>query len=134
MTGLPLPDEYETAVLRRIPLEILAGAALIGLAGLALAGPLAALFVLLGGGLAAASFLGLRLSLADILSREKKKARSRGVALYGIRILLILFIFSLIIFFYPERVLAFAAGFSALVIVILYEALRTLFRLRQWKR
>jgi hypothetical protein len=132
-TPPPPPDATESAVLRRIPIEILACAAVFGLAGLVLRGPLPALFILLGGGAAAASFLGLRRSLEDILARDKKRALRRGVLLYGLRILLILIVFSLIILFYSKMVLPFAIGFSALVAVFLIEAVFSLARLRQWK-
>ncbi|MBN2198544.1 MAG: ATP synthase subunit I [Candidatus Aminicenantes bacterium] len=133
MTSIPPPDDSETAVLRRIPLEILTCGAVFGLAGLVFWGPLQALFILLGGGAAAASFLGLRRSLEDILARDRKRALRRGVLLYALRILLILAVFSLIILFYPKMVLPFALGFSAIVAVFLYEAVRSLARLRQWK-
>ncbi len=133
MMNVPPPDDAETAVLRRIPLEILACAAVFSLAGLVLWGPLQALFILLGGGAAAASFLGLRRSMEDILAGDKKRARRRGVLLYGLRILLILIVFSLIILFYSKMVLPFAIGFSAIVAIFLMEAVRALTRLRQWK-
>ncbi len=134
MTNIPPPDADETAVLKRVPLEILACAVVFSLAGLALWGPMQTLFILLGGGGAAASFLGLRRSLEDILSRDRRGALRRGVLLYGLRIVLILAVFSLIILFYSKMVLPFAVGFSALVAVFLFEAVRALYRLRQWKR
>jgi len=133
MTSAPPPDAAEVAALKRIPLEILACAAVFGLAGLILWEAPQALFIVLGGGAAAASFLGLRRSLEDLLARDRKGAQRRGVLLYGLRILLILVVFSLIILFYSKMVLPFALGFSALVAVLLYEAVRSLARLRQWK-
>ncbi|HEX9903000.1 MAG TPA: ATP synthase subunit I [Acidobacteriota bacterium] len=128
------PDAYEAAVLKRIPLEILICAGLIALAVLAWKGVWAGLFAFLGGIVAAAGFLGLERSLRHILDRGKKGALRRGLLLYGLRILLILLAFSLIIWLSPRRVLAFAAGFSALLAVVLFEAARALILLRQWKR
>jgi len=128
------PDAYEAAVLRRIPLEILICAGLIALAALAWKGVGAGLFAFLGGVVAAAGFLGLERSLRHILDRGKKGALRRGLLFYGLRILLILLAFSLIILLSPRRVLAFAAGFSALLAVVLFEAARALILLRQWKR
>ena len=128
------PDAYEAAVLRRIPLEILICAGLIALASLAWKGVGAGLFAFLGGVVAAAGFLGLERSLRHILDRGKKGALRRGLLFYGLRILLILLAFSLIILLSPRRVLAFAAGFSALLAVVLFEAARALILLRQWKR
>lgn len=134
LTGPKLPEAYETTVLKRIPVEILACALLIGLAALAWADLWAGLFAFLGGAVAAAGFLGLERSLRHILDREKKGALRRGLLFYGLRILLILLAFSLIILFYPKRALAFAAGFSAILAVVLFEAVRALILLRQWKR
>jgi len=138
MTGLAadsdLRDAYETRALRRIPLEILACAGLIGLAALVWKGVAAALFALLGGAVAAAGFLGLERSLKNILDQGKKGALRRGMLFYILRILLILLAFSLIILFYPRRVVAFAAGFSAIIAVVLVEAVRALIVLRPWKR
>jgi hypothetical protein len=132
-TDPQVPDAYEAAVLRRIPLEILICAVLIALAALAWKGVWAGLFAFLGGGLAAVGFLGLERSLRHILDRGKKGALRRGLLFYGLRILLILLAFSLIILLYPKRVVAFAAGFSALLAVVLFEAARALILLRQWK-
>lgn len=128
------PDAYEAAVLRRIPLEILICAGLVALAALAWKGVGAGLFAFLGGVVAAAGFLGLERSLRHILDRGKKGSLRRGLLFYGLRILLILLAFSLIILLSPRRVLAFAAGFSALLAVVLFEAARALILLRQWKR
>lgn len=132
-TSPPLPDAYEIAVLKRIPLEILICGGLIGLAAAAWKGLESGLFAFLGGGLAAAGFFGLERSLRHILDRGKKGALRRGLVFYGLRILLILLAFSFIILLYPRRVVAFAAGFSALLAVVLVEAARTLILLRKWK-
>jgi len=134
LIGPKSPDAYEEAVLRRIPLEILICAGLIALAALAWKGVGAGLFAFLGGVVAAAGFLGLERSLRHILDRGKKGSLRRGLLFYGLRILLILLAFSLIILLSPRRVLAFAAGFSALLAVVLFEAARALILLRQWKR
>jgi hypothetical protein len=127
-------DAYEETVLRRIPVEILICAVLVGLAAWAWKDAWAGLFALLGGVVAAAAFLGLERTLRHILDRGKKGALRRGMLFYGLRILLILLAFSLIIVLSPRRVVAFAAGFSALLAVVFFEAVRVLILLRQWKR
>ncbi len=63
----------------------------------------------------------------------KKKALRSALALYGIRLVLILAIFFIIIFFFSRNIIAFVAGFSTMVPVFLAEAVVGLSRMKQWK-
>lgn len=64
---------------------------------------------------------------------NKKKALRSALALYGIRLVLILAIFFIIIFFFSKNIIAFVAGFSTMVPVFLAEAVAGLSRMKQWK-
>ena len=64
---------------------------------------------------------------------DKKKALRSALALYGIRLVLILAIFFIIIFFFSKNIIAFVAGFSTMVPVFLVEAIAGLSRMKQWK-
>jgi hypothetical protein len=64
---------------------------------------------------------------------EKGGALRSGIGLYALRLGLICAVFSLIILVFPGKILAFAAGFSAIVPVALFEGLRGFFLLRTWK-
>ena len=61
------------------------------------------------------------------------KALKSALLLYALRLVLILGIFFIIIFFFSKKIIAFAAGFSALVPVFLVEAAIALSRMKQWK-
>lgn len=64
---------------------------------------------------------------------NKKKALRSALALYGIRLVLILAIFFIIIFFFSRNIIAFVAGFSTMIPVFLAEAVAGLSRMKQWK-
>ena len=64
---------------------------------------------------------------------DKKKALRSALALYGIRLVLIIAIFFIIIFFFSRNIIAFVAGFSTMVPVFLAEAVIGLSRMKQWK-
>ncbi len=64
---------------------------------------------------------------------DKKKALRSALALYGIRLVLILAIFFIIIVFFSRNIIAFVAGFSAIVPVFLAEAVVGLSRMKKWK-
>lgn len=130
MQGL---DSASANILRRIPWEILGTAAVLALGALLLFDPGTALFTLLGGVLAALGFIWLRQSISRFLLSDKKKAVRSAVLLYGLRLILIIAIFSIIILFFPGRIVAFAAGFSAVILVFLVEAVAALSKLKQWK-
>jgi hypothetical protein len=126
-------DALEERILRRIPVEISVLSAVLGLASVLLFDPLTGAFVLAGGLFAATGFVWLKQALTRFLSREKKGALRSGIGLYALRLGLICAVFFLIILVYPRKILAFAAGFSAVVPVALFEGLRGLFLMRTWK-
>ena len=126
-------DPIEENIIRRIPFEIIILAAVLGIAAGLIFDLLAGLFFFAGGALAALSFLWLKQSLARILLREKAKAVRSGILLYVFRLILILGLFFIIIFAYPNKLLAFAAGFSTIIPVFLGETAVALARMKQWK-
>ena len=140
----------EEKILRRIPLEILILSFVMALGSIFLFKPLTALFVLAGGAFSALSFIWLKTSVSRLLLKnedspskkmgqspfflpDKKKALRSALALYGIRLLLIIAIFFIIIFFFSRNIIAFVAGFSAIIPVFLAEAVVALTRMKQWK-
>jgi hypothetical protein len=126
-------DPIEEKILRRIPLEILAAGAAAGLIALPFFGVTSALLVLTGGTLASLGFLWMKVSLTRFLQRERKAALRSGVLIYLARFVLILAVFSFIIFLFPGKILAFVAGFSVLVPVFLVEGVFALLRVKTWK-
>jgi hypothetical protein len=126
-------DPTEENIIRRIPFEIIILAAILGIAAGLIFGLLTGLFFFAGGALAALSFLWLKQSLTRVLLREKAKAVRSGILLYVFRLILILGIFFIIIFAYPNKLLAFAAGFSTVIPVFLGETAVALARMKQWK-
>lgn len=126
-------DALEERILRRMPLEIAVLAAALGLGTGALLDPLTGLFVFAGGLFSALGFIWLKQSLTRFLSREKKGALRSGILLYALRLVLICAVFFLIILVYPKKIIAFVAGFSAVVPVSLFEGVRGLLLLRTWK-
>ncbi len=123
----------EEKIIRRIPFEIIILAAILGIAAGLIFDLLAGLFFFAGGALAALSFLWLKQSLTRVLLREKAKAVRSGILLYVFRLILILGLFFIIIFVYPNKLLAFAAGFSTVIPVFLGETAVALARMKQWK-
>ena len=126
-------DPIEEAVLRRIPFEIIILATILALAAGLIFSPMTGLFFLAGVGVAALSFLWLKKSLSRILLRDKGRAVRSGILLYVVRLILILGVFFIIIFAYPNKLLAFAAGFSTVIPVFLGETAVALARMKQWK-
>jgi hypothetical protein len=126
-------DPIEERILRRIPLEILAAGAAAGLIALPFFGVTTALLVVAGGTLASLGFLWMKVSLTRFLQRGKKAALRSGVLIYLTRFVLILAVFSFIIFLFPGKILAFVAGFSVLVPVFLVEGVFALLRVKTWK-
>lgn len=123
----------EEKILRRIPLEIVALSCLLALIAFPLFDALTALLVIAGGALATLSFLWLRQTISKLLIPDKKKALRLALPFYLLRIVLILGIFFIIIFFFSKKILAFVVGFSTLVPVFLAEAVIALSKMRQWK-
>lgn len=127
------PPSYEERILRRIPWEILVLSLFITLLSLIFFGVLTSVFVFAGGVLASLSFIWLKTSLGKVLIPGKKKALKSGLALYSLRLLLILALFFIIIIFFSEKIIAFAVGFSAIILVLMMEALIGLTELKKWK-
>ena len=123
----------EELLLRRIPFEIVGLAALLAVPAALLFDPATGLFVFAGGLFSALGFLWLKQSLTRLLSRGVQGARRSGVFLYALRLVLICAVFFLIILVYPKKIIAFVAGFSAVVPVSLFEGIRGLLLMRTWK-
>jgi hypothetical protein len=126
-------DPIEEKIIRRIPFEIIILAATLGIVAGLIFDLLTGLFFFAGGALAALSFLWLKQSLTRVLLREKAKAVRSAILLYVFRLILILGLFFIIIFAYPNKLLAFAAGFSTVIPVFLGETAVALARMKQWK-
>ena len=129
----PQIDPLEEKILRRIPFEVIAFAAFFAVPVGLVFGALAGVFFLGGGALAAVGFLWLKSSLTRVLAKGKAQALRSGVLLYVLRFVLILGVFFIIILLYPEKLLAFAAGFSSVIPVFLGEAVVALARMKTWK-
>ena len=65
--------------------------------------------------------------------QSQTKAIRSSLVFYALRIVLILGIFFIIIFFFSKKILAFVVGFSTLVPVFLAEAAIALSKMKQWK-
>jgi hypothetical protein len=123
----------EEKILRRIPLEILLAACVLAAPVAFIFDALTSIFVLAGAAVSAAAFIWLRESLGKALLKGKKDALKTGIILYTLRLLLIIGVFLIIIFLFPKKILAFAAGFSTVIPVFLVEGVRALASSRPWK-
>lgn len=124
---------YEDRVLGRIPREVLAASLLLAVpAGIAL-GPCVGGLFFAGGGLAALGFLSLKRWLYAAALGDRRKTAASLVGVYVLRLVLIAAIFSSIILLYKKKAIAFAAGFSVLILVLLAEALVAVARKPIWK-
>jgi hypothetical protein len=126
-------DPLEEKILRRIPLETLAVAAVFALPAAFVFDPLTAGFILAGGAISALGFIWLKSSLTRFLLKSGKKALRSGLLFYALRLVLILAVFFIIILFFPRKIIAFAAGFSAVVPVFLIEGVKAFISAKQWK-
>ncbi len=129
----PAVRSFEETALRRIPLEIIAFTAVVASVLALIIDPATGLFFLAGGALAALSFLWMKSTLSKILNRKKAEAIRSGLLFYALRFVLILGIFLLIILAYPNRILAFAAGFSMVIPAFIIEAVKAFALMKQWK-
>jgi len=123
----------EERILKRIPLEIILLSFVLALGTWILFDGVSALLFFAGGILAAINFIWMKQAISSFLYTGKKKAMRSGIVVYGLRLLLILGIFFIIILFFSEKILAFAAGFSTLIVFFLGEAVAGLSKLKQWK-
>ncbi|MHB8093425.1 MAG: ATP synthase subunit I [Candidatus Aminicenantales bacterium] len=126
-------DPLEEKILNRIPLEICGAALVAAIAALAFFGAATAVLVFAGGAFAAVGFLGMKAALTRLLDRGRRAAVRSGALLYAVRLILILAVFSFIIFLFPRKILAFGAGFSVLVPVFLAEGAVAFRRMKTWK-
>jgi hypothetical protein len=127
------PGALEERILRRVPVEIVALAAVLAFAAALLFDPLTGLFFFAGGAFSALGFVWLKQSLTRFLSREKAGALRAGIVLYALRLVLICAVFFLIILVYPKKIIAFVAGFSTVILVSLVEGIRGLLHMKTWK-
>lgn len=123
----------EERILKRIPQEIVLLSLVLAVGTWIVFDGVSAALVLTGGILAAINFIWMRQAISRFLFSGKKKALRSGIAVYSIRLLLILGIFFIIILFFSEKILAFAAGFSTIIVVFLFEAVVGLSKLKEWK-
>ncbi len=130
---MTINNSEEEKILRRIPFEILVLSFVLALVSLFFFNPLIAIFIFAGGVLSTLSFIWLKQALTKFLLSGKKKALRSALALYGIRLVLILAIFFIIIVFFSKNIIAFVAGFSTMVPVFLVEAIVALTRIKKWK-
>ena len=128
-----MPEQTDPLEEKILPLEVVGFAAFIAVPVGIIFGVLTGVFFFAGGALAAVGFLWLKSSLTRVLAREKARALRSGILLYGLRFVLILGVFLIIILLYPKKLLAFAAGFSSVIPVFLGEAVVALARMKQWK-
>jgi len=129
----PPADPVESAVLRRIPLEIIILSAFLAVPAALLFDLPTALLFLGGGVLSALSFIWMKSAVSKVLARDKGRALRSGLALYAVRFVLLLGVFLLIILTYPKRIFAFAAGFTMVVPVFAVEAARAFAQMKKWK-
>jgi hypothetical protein len=130
---MTIANSEEERILRRIPVEILILSFIMALGAIFFFSPLTAVFIFAGGVLSTLSFIWLKQALTKFLLSGKKKAIRHALLLYGIRLVLIIAIFFIIIFFFSRKIIAFVAGFSAIVPVFLAEAVAALTRMKKWK-
>jgi hypothetical protein len=125
--------EGDEKILRRIPWEILGLSGALSLGAVLLFGAFTGLFVLLGGMTAALGFSWLRHSVTKLLMSGRRRAVRTAVLLYGLRLVLILAFFFIIILFFSAHIYAFIFGFSTVIPAFLVEAVAALSRLKPWK-
>lgn len=126
-------EAFDEKILNRIPIEIVFLALLAAIAAWFIFDATTALLVLAGGILAALGFIWLQRSLTGLLQEDRKRAVRSAALMYGLRLLLIIGVFSIIILFFSKKVIAFAAGFSTIILVFLVEAIAALAKIKQWK-
>ena len=122
----------EEKILRRIPLEIVLLSLVVALISQVFYDWVIGILIFAGGIVVAINFIWLRQALTRYLTSGKKKALRSAFAVYALRLLLILAIFFIIILFFSTKIIAFAVGFSTLIIVFLIEAIRGLSKLKKW--
>ena len=126
--------QEEAKILNRIPREIILVAFLGALLVAVFFNIITSLFVFAGGIVSAASFVWLKDSLTRFFQLKKKGKILISVILsYILRLVLIMAVFSIIIIFFSNKIFAFIGGFSAIIIVLLAEAIAAFSRIKEWK-
>ncbi|MCX7972943.1 MAG: ATP synthase subunit I [Candidatus Aminicenantes bacterium] len=125
-------DHLEKKILRRLPYEILGLAGLLALATAIIFDPISAFLCLVGGIVSCLSFLWIKRAVILYLGTQKKRSLQRLIIFQLLRLGLIGFIFLIIIYFFSSRVLAFMAGFSALLLAMAGEAISSIWK-KSWK-
>ena len=128
-----LADSVERKILGRIPWEILGLTIVFGAAVAVFFDAVAGLLFLAGGIFTALNYLWLKQEVTKALQKKSPKAVPSLLAFYGIRLILILGIFFIIIFFFSKKIFAFIAGFSTIIPVFLVEGAIGLLNLKKWK-
>ncbi len=126
-------DPVEEKILRRIPLEVLVLSIFFAVVASFIFDLLAGLFVLAGGAISALNFIWLRQALSNVLIQGKKQVLKASLLAFGLRLMLILTIIFIIIFFFLKKIIAFAVGFSSIIVVLFVEAVAAMSRLKTWK-
>jgi len=132
-TGVSPARSFEEAAVRRIPGEIIVLSAVVAAAIGLIFSLSSAIFFFAGGLLSTLSFLWIKRTLAGILNRKKAAAIRSGLIYYALRFVLIFGVFLLIILAYPDRILAFAAGFSMAVPAFVIESAKAFALMKTWK-
>jgi len=126
-------QNIEENILNRIPKEILILTLILSVGTAFIFDLTASLLFLLGGVFATVSFIWLKRSITKFLSLEKKKAIKSAVLLYGLRLILIITVIFIIILFFQNKILAFVAGFSTIIVVFLIEGAVAVSKMMKWK-
>jgi hypothetical protein len=122
----------EERILKRIPLEIALLSLLVALISLFFYDLITGILIFAGGIVAAINFIWLRQAITHYLTSGKQRALRSALTVYALRLLLILAVFFIIILFFSTKIIAFAVGFSTLILVFLTEAIVGLSKLKKW--
>ncbi|MFW6123907.1 MAG: ATP synthase subunit I [Acidobacteriota bacterium] len=126
-------QNIEEKILNRITKEILIISLFLSIGAIFVFDSITALLFFLGGTTAAVSFIWLKNSITKFLSFEKKNAVKSAVLFYALRLILIIAVIFIIILFFQNKVLAFAAGFSTIIVVFLIEGAVAVSKMMKWK-
>jgi hypothetical protein len=132
MEEITSPDQFEKS-LKRVPIETLVIGCLASLLVLIFFDPVSAVLVAGGAVLAAVGFISLKSFVDRYLGGKRTVLVKRAIVLFSLRLLLICLVFLAIIFIFRDKVIAFVAGFSSMVVAVLIEAIKNLVNIKQWK-
>jgi hypothetical protein len=119
--------------LKRVPGETIILGVIASIAGGIIFGPTTGILIFSGALMAAIGFISLKLFIDKYLDKQKTMVLRRAILMYSLRLMLICLVFLIIILFFKGKVMAFAAGFSLIVVSVLVEAIRNLTYMKQWK-